>query len=669
MQRRADSARSPRDSQVNPPGYSMTAYPKRSHRLVAALVGASACWVLPQLAQAQSLAPPPADLQDPFGVNMASGQVAPSLTDVSIGPTQLGLSHSISSFSSNFVNWDGSGPLGFRDKFYGAAIKVLHHKPTGVGAWVYTVRVFDVGDSFDFRINGDGTYTAYNGDTRNTLEFVPGTGLLWTKADGTVDTFGAGMTSYNPDISGYAWLNNIVYPNGFTLTFWGQDPQGGVTTNTGYQLKYVYVQDSSVPDNDDPTNDEIPPAGAIGWSHSIPKYVVAINNTVDYCNPGGTSFYASVADACPNMSRTWPTASYEWPHGMPRGMYLADASFKVTDASGKVTEYMHHPYTKPAVLNDPKFRAPRIVGIKSGNRSTPYVTYDYVSQTQQSGYSMLPIYVAGPIAQLSSATMDGQTVGYTVAQTYQYEGNYINVSGAPYGISRVLYNGEYGMTEIVGWDRTVEREYSSVNRVKSIYQVAGGFTFTFGYDPNSTRQNVTTLTRNGLVVQTASYPADCANRKTCNEPTWTRDALGNQTDYEYDPASGQPTRIRKPADSNGIRPEIRNTYTPLYATYRVSALAMGPAPTPVYLLTRTRECIATATLADGSGCAGGSADEVVTDLDYGPSNGPNNLALRGETVTAYVNGTVQVRRTCYSYDVLGNRIGVTTPNAGLAACY
>jgi len=602
-------------------------------------------------------------------VNMASGQVAPSLTDVSIGPAQFGLSHSISSFSSNFVNWDGSGPLGFRDKFYGAAIKVLHHKPTGVGAWVYTVRVFDVGDSVDFLINGDGTYTAYNGDTRNTLELVPGTGLLWTKADGTVDTFGAGMTAFNPDTAGLVPLSNIVYPNGFTLYFWGQDPQGGVTTNTGYQLKYVYVQDSSTPDNDDPTNDELPPAEAVVWSHAIPKYVVAINNTVDFCNPGSTSFYDSVAAACPGLSRAWPTASYSWPHGMPRGMYLADASFKVTDASGKVTEYMHHPYTKPAVLNDPKFRVPRIVGIKSGNRATPYVTYDYVTQTQVSGYDMLPIYVAGPIAQLQSASMDGQTVSYTIGQTYQYQGNFINASSVPYGVSRVLYNGEYGITEVVGWDRTVEREYTSVNRVKSVYQVAGGLTFQFTYDPNTTRQNVVSLSRNGTVVQTAGFPATCTNRKTCNEPLWTQDALGNQTDYEYDSASGQPTRIRKPADMNGIRPETRNTYTPLYATYLTATNTMQRASTPIYLLTQTRECIATATLADGSGCVGGSADEVVKDLDYGPTTGANNLALRGETVTAYVNGSIQVRRTCYSYDVLGNRIGVTTPNAGVATCY
>jgi YD repeat-containing protein len=350
-------------------------------------------------------------------------------------------------------------------------------------------------------------------------------------------------------------------------------------------------------------------------------------------------------------------------------MYLADASFKVTDASGKVTEYMHHPYTKPAVLNDPMFRVPRLVGIKSGNRSTPYVTYDYVSQVQESGYSMLPTYVAGPVAQLSTATMDGQTVGYTVAATYQYEGNYVNGSGAPYGTSRVVYNGEFGIWEIVSWDRTVERETSRVNRVKSVYQAAGGYTYLFGYDPNSTRQNVTSITRNGTVVQTASYPATCDNRKTCNEPTWTRDALNHQTDYEYDPGTGLPTRIRKPADSTGVRPEIRNTYTAKYATYLASAIAMQRAATPVYLLTRTRTCISTSTLADGSGCAGGSADEVVTDLDYGPDSGPNNLLLRGEAVTAYVNGSVQTRRTCYSYDTLGNRIGVTTPNAALAACY
>jgi YD repeat-containing protein len=74
-------------------------------------------------------------------------------------------------------------------------------------------------------------------------------------------------------------------------------------------------------------------------------------------------------------------------------------------------------------------------------------------------------------------------------------------------------------------------------------------------------------------------------------------------------------------------------------------------------------------LSDGSGCTAGATDEVITDYDYGPTQGPNNLLLRGVSVTAYVNGGKQVHTTCYSYDIYGNRIGETTPNAGVGRCY
>ncbi|NCP12216.1 MAG: hypothetical protein GW859_09770, partial [Sphingomonadales bacterium] len=58
------------------------------------------------------------------------------------------------------------------------------------------------------------------------------------------------------------------------------------------------------------------------------------------------------------------------------------------------------------------------------------------------------------------------------------------------------------------------------------------------------------------------------------------------------------------------------------------------------------------------------ADEVVTDYDYGPNSGPNNLWLRGVAVTA--DGTTL--RTCYGYDANGRKISETQPNANLGSC-
>ena len=630
--------------------------------------------VLIGYARAQSLAPPPYEVYDRHGVNMASGQVTPTLTDVTIGDKSLGLAHTISTYSSNFVNWDGSGPLGFRDKYYGGALKVLHHKPAGSenvpSAWIYVLRVWDDEGAFDFNINSNGTYSSYNGDPRHNLVFSPGAGLSWTKPDGTADLFGAGMTAFNPDSSGLVPITSKVYPNGFTITVWGVGPSGGVSTNSGYQLKYIYVQDNSTVTNDDPTNTEIPPALAGTWGRTIPRYIVAINNAVDYCALNTIAYQTSVATACPGLTKVWPTATYAWPGGMPRAMYLADASFTVTDSLGRVTEYMHHPYAKPPALLDPQYRIPRIIGIKRWGEAAPAIGYDYVTLTHSSGdaYSLMPVIYGGPTAQLSSSTVStnpADVIGYTIGQQYQNPGQLVNGSGGQRVINHVLSDVNFGIYEVDSWNQTVKFEQSIVNRLSSVYSKVGGVTTSVTYDA---RYNVNGMLKNGVIVQSAQYPSSCSNPKTCNQPIWVKDALGNQTDFEYDGSSGQVTRVRYPAALSGIRPEIRYSYTPKYAYYKGAGGVFQSAPSPVYVLTQERKCISSATAADGSGCIAGAADEVVTDYDYGSPSAPNNLQVRGLTVTAYVNASVQVLRTCYNYDAYGNRIGETTANALLGSC-
>jgi len=65
----------------------------------------------------------------------------------------------------------------------------------------------------------------------------------------------------------------------------------------------------------------------------------------------------------------------------------------------------------------------------------------------------------------------------------------------------------------------------------------------------------------------------------------------------------------------------------------------------------------------GAGCAVAN-DEVVTTYDYGPDAGPNNLLLRGKSVSA--DG--QVQRICYGHDHRTNKIWETSPNANRGSC-
>lgn len=625
-------------------------------------------------AVADSIAPPPYQVMNRHGVNMASGQVSPTLTDVTIGDERHGLAHTISSHSSDFVNYwydSPAGPMGFRDKFFGGVQKSIHHKVQNqLGVFVYVMRAFDVGGSFDFAINANGTYTSYNEDPRHTLEFIPQVGFVWTKPDGTVVTYPSNQSSFDPyGSAGFFrfYMSEIKYPNGFAIkVMWG-DIMGGATTNTGYQLKYIYVQNNTPVDNDDPTNTWIPAANSGTWSRYIPKYVVAINNAVDYCVPNNVDFRVSVADACPGLTRPWPTVTYTWPNGMPRAMFLGEGSFKVTDALGGVTEYVHRPFQKPPLANEPMYRIPRIVSIKSSNSTVPVINYDYITKMVVAGTGDFgPWYAPGPAGQVFSSSIDGDTMSYSVGEQWQYLGSSINASGGQRNIASVIgYSSVYGLAEINSWDMSARLESSVKNRLTSLYDVIKGVSTVPTYDA---RFNVDSITKNGQIVQTAGYPTTCSNRKTCNQATWIRDAKGNQTDYEYDPNSGQVTRVKSPSDVNGIRPEKRYSYAPKYAYYKNASGSFQQAATPIYLLVQGRTCSSGATLTDGSGCVAGASDEVVTDYDYGPAAGPNNLQLRGVTVTAYVGGAPQVRRTCYSYDDYGNRIGETTPNAGLASC-
>jgi hypothetical protein len=168
------------------------------------------------------------------------------------------------------------------------------------------------------------------------------------------------------------------------------------------------------------------------------------------------------------------------------------------------------------------------------------------------------------------------------------------------------------------------------------------------------------------IVKTATYPTNCTNPKICNKPTAIADGRGNATEFTYDPTHGGVLTETAPADVNGIRRQTRYEYTQRYARFKAGN-GYTPAATPVWLLFREEYCKTTA--AVGANCAGGANDEVITEYDYGPDSGPNNLLLRGIVVTATGStGAIESLRTCYGYDAMGRRISETQPAANLATC-
>ena len=138
-------------------------------------------------------------------------------------------------------------------------------------------------------------------------------------------------------------------------------------------------------------------------------------------------------------------------------------------------------------------------------------------------------------------------------------------------------------------------EQDLANKVSSAYSWSkGGVTYNYTYD---SRANILS---DGFV--SAGYDAVCQNPKTCNQPNWTRDAKGNETDYVYDPQHGGVLSITSPADANGIRPQTRFAYVQRYAWFLNASGQMVRSTDPVWKLASQSICNSGAAAA-GGGCA------------------------------------------------------------------
>jgi hypothetical protein len=188
----------------------------------------------------------------------------------------------------------------------------------------------------------------------------------------------------------------------------------------------------------------------------------------------------------------------------------------------------------------------------------------------------------------------------------------------------------------------------------------------YTYDQNG---NVTTFRRrpkpaSGLtdLVDTALYPSPCSGPLLCNKPISVTDALGNISTYVWDQNTGNILTRTLPPSANGTHPVERFTYANRYAWVSNGTGGFVQSAYPRSMLVEKRSCISTAT--SGNSCGAGGTDEVVTAYDYGPQSAPNNLLLRGKSITS---GGVTLLE-CYRYDRLGNKTSVTKPNANVQVC-
>lgn len=570
--------------------------------LASSMLTAGAC--APVLAQTLPPGAPPIHMPvDENGVDALTGTKSVADVSVSIGPEDSGLS-----FGRTLTGNDSWSPQ-YRVFMYR---NIPYNK----------AYIFAGGATRTFTLS-NGVFTSDQGDGA-TLVLLSGTNTssatyAYTSSSGIVVNFTVQPFSSNSDIF---YASSQISPNGDQLDFHYkqeiytyEDPFFGttfgylirpqsITNNHGYQAKFIYEANT--------------PTGT-GETFLRLSQVKMINNAVEKCSP--------TADSC-SLSVAWPSLTY-WE--TPDGTGTIES---VKDALNRETQYRFN-------------EEHTLTAIRRPSSASDDVTVSY-------GSGLWASYVA-------SVTDTGKTTNYAWSSQSPF---LIQTVSDSLGTIRTVksipsLNYVYNYTDAMGL--LTQYTHDSLGRVTSAYSADIGL-IEYTYD---TRGNVTEVRKNATggsslpdIVFTAGYDATCTNIKTCNQPNWTKDALGNQTDYVYSSTTGQLTKVTAPAPATEqLRPETRYSYTSLYAWYKNSAGSIVQAATPISKLTGTSTCLTTASCT-------GTADEKVTAVAYqaGSSSTASNLTVTSATAKSGDNAISATQS--FTYDNVRNLTSVDGPLAG-----
>lgn len=539
----------------------------------------------PAFAQsAGSIPPPPVrEAIDENGVDVLRGRFFVAQTDVSIGSAEGGLAYT--RYARDGV-WSDS-EIATIDESGG----------------VITVTIDGKSDSF---VSGTYAPTEANGAK---LEAV-WPGFRYTSRDGTIASFhsnsGQLHSFYRASIGRVA---EIIRPSGAKEQYvyqeaeycgsgWenGDCPSGAkqawrlqsVTNSNGYSLGFTYASNA--------TSLNVPAFRA--WAR-ITQVTASNVACAPGCAPAGG----------------WPKATYAEVDSVTR---------TTTDPLGRVTRYI-----KNAGTGD--FR------IKRPGASTDNVVISY----------------SGTTGMVSSVTRDG------VARSYAYSdasGIRTTTVTDPNGGQKV-YTGDLATYRVLSYrdelNRTTTYKYDANGRVTHIIAPEGSTTAPYSdytllsYDARGNvveRRHVSKTPGTPTdIVTTAGFPASCATALTCNQPDWTRDAKGNQTDYTYNETHGGVLTVTAAAPTGGApRPQTRIGYTLVS-----SPLAGFPG---AYLVSSVSACQTTASCV-------GTADEVKATI----GRGGNMLAT---SITSGAGDGSLTATKSVTYDSIGNLLTVDGPLAG-----
>lgn len=473
-----------------------------------------------------------------------------------------------------------------------------------VNGSVYTVSIG--GSSETFTLSG-GTFVS-NQAQGSTLT-VSGGVYTYTLSDGSViqysTSFGGNGTSTSAPL---ARMTSIATPDGEVDTInyrsgtiaYDTHSMGGVvnlkftriqsvTNNFGYQLKYNYSSNTLSTVND-----------ISAWN--LRTGYQAINNAIDYCAP--------TADTC-SVTQTWPSLTVS-------GNAVTDALARTTTYAITTTANSTSTITRPsgAAITIVRDGASRVASWSNGVGTWTYAYSD-----------------------------SGTTRTTTVTD--------------PLGHQRVVTSNTnllVVLSDKNALNNTTSYEYDTSGRMtKATAPEGNSVSYTYDARGNLTQTTVTPKAGSGLApaIVTAGYDATCANVKTCNQPNWTKDALGNQTDYTYDATHGGVLTVTAPAGTNGVRPQTRYSYAQI-PTYAKNSSGATVQIGSIWAMTGTSVC------ATGSSCAG-TADEIKTTITRAAAT---NL-LPAAVTKGSGDGTLSAT-TSLTYDNVGDVQTVDGPLAGTA---
>jgi RHS repeat-associated protein len=467
---------------------------------------------------------------------------------------------------------------------------------------VYTVSIG--GSSETFTLSG-ATFIS-NQSLGSTLTVSSGV-YTYTLSDGSVIKYSTSVGGNGTSTSApLARMTSITTPDGEVDTInyrsgtiaYNTQTQAGVinlkftriqsvTNNFGYQLKYNYSSNTLSTVND--INAWIARTG-----------YQAINNALDYCAP--------TADTC-SVTQAWPS--------------LTVSGNAVTDVLGRTTTY----------------------AISTAANSTSTIT------RPSGAVATIVRDAGGRVASWSNGT-GTWTYAYSDSGTTR-----TTTVTDPLGHARVVTSNTSLLVVLSDKDAlnaTTTYEYDSIGRMTKAAAPEGNFvSYTYDARGNLTQTTVTPKAGSGLsaATVTAGYDATCTNVKTCNQPNWTKDALGNQTDYTYDATHGGVLTVTAPAGANGVRPQTRYSYAQI-PTYAKNSAGTTVQVGSIWAMTGTSTC------ATGASCAG-TADEIKATVSRAAATN-----LLPTSITKGSGDGVLSATTSLTYDNVGDVLTVDGPLAG-----